>query len=372
MDKKSIYKLYLKKRQGTCLTPQELEELNKARFVEPDYYAELQSIFSSDVSIEAFNSLDENWYVASLKNPKKRIYQWASVACFFAAIVTIGFVINHFTKVDALPIVAAEVDYEAVIINEATITTEHQSYILSEKADTTYQIDEFEVDATTSNSLEYNNKEKAEVAWHTIKTQVGSQYRLVLADKSVIYLNSNSSVTYPTQFNDSIRKISATGEVFCDISKCVQPFVVELAGTKEIKVLGTQFNVRTYADEAFDEVTLEEGKVQFCDGVNTVDLNPNQQIVIKDDKILVHNVKSHYYSSWRSNMIQFHKVTLKRVLQSVKQLYGVNYKVSKGVDDEMLLICSIDKGCSLNENLQFLEMLTDLKFTKQKEYIIIE
>jgi len=193
MDKKRIYNLYLKKVKGEVLTSFETEELNKARFAEPEYYTELQVVLSSEASIKAFEGLDEQWYNEALKPSKKRIYRWMAVASVFVVLLSVGyFLVNNQRQINNRNTsVIAKVDYNAVIKNEATITTEHQSYALSEEQDTTYKIDDFEVEATVSNSLVYKNEVKQKIAWHTIETKIGFQYKLVLADNSVIYFKCN-------------------------------------------------------------------------------------------------------------------------------------------------------------------------------------
>jgi len=60
-------------------------------------------------------------------------------------------------------------------------------------------------------------------------------------------LNSDSRLAYPTVFKGKERVVSLEGEAYFKVAKdAAHPFIVK-SGNLQIRVLGTEFNVRSYS-----------------------------------------------------------------------------------------------------------------------------
>ena len=93
-------------------------------------------------------------------------------------------------------------------------------------------------------------------------TDSGSKRRFVLPDSTIVWLNSNSKLEYPTTFSESSREISLEGEAYFEVSHDVnKPFHVH-AGDMDIEVLGTHFSVENYPDKKGVEAVLAEGRIK--------------------------------------------------------------------------------------------------------------
>jgi ferric-dicitrate binding protein FerR (iron transport regulator) len=118
-------------------------------------------------------------------------------------------------------------------------------------------------------------------AGREISTQKGSRSHVVLPDGSEVWLNSNSSIAYKGDFNRSSRELTLTGEAYFKVAKNAdKPFIIQ-AGALQVKVLGTAFNIRSYADEPDIETTLESGAVEITlndQPGNTIQLKPGQKL----------------------------------------------------------------------------------------------
>jgi ferric-dicitrate binding protein FerR (iron transport regulator) len=79
-----------------------------------------------------------------------------------------------------------------------------------------------------------------------------------LPDGSIASLNRNSSIAYNPDFNE--RTVDVEGEVFFSVEDDGSPFIVR-TDLGEVKVLGTDFNVKAGADQI--EVEVEEGIVEL-------------------------------------------------------------------------------------------------------------
>lgn len=115
-----------------------------------------------------------------------------------------------------------------------------------------------------------------------IATQYGTRTTQRLPDGSRVWLNAGSKLTFTKNFGDSIREVSLTGEAFFDVVKNPKkPFVIHTS-TIDVKVLGTQFNVKSYPTDKTTETSLLRGSVEVV-----VKNRPNEKYVLKPHEKLV-------------------------------------------------------------------------------------
>src|SRR5690606_2671000 len=106
--------------------------------------------------------------------------------------------------------------------------------------------------------------EAGAVTYNVMTTPKGRQFGLELADGTKVWMNSASSIKYPTSFTEEVRRVKITGEAYFEVARNTsQPFIVDVDGKSSIEVLGTQFNVNSYADEGIIKTTLLEGSVRI-------------------------------------------------------------------------------------------------------------
>jgi transmembrane sensor len=118
--------------------------------------------------------------------------------------------------------------------------------------------------------------------WNTIEAPYGSRVRLTLADGSRVWLNAGSNLKYSSRFGQDNRKVILNGEAyFSVVSDSSKQFIVSTSHLN-IKVYGTEFNVKAYSDEDKIETTLVsgsiilEGDLVLKSGKRWVTLEPNQ------------------------------------------------------------------------------------------------
>ncbi|WP_315821565.1 FecR family protein [Paraflavitalea speifideaquila] len=111
---------------------------------------------------------------------------------------------------------------------------------------------------------------------------------LTLSDGSKIWLNAESSMRYPVNFTGSTRSVEITGEGYFEVSKDPQRRFYVTSRGLTTEVLGTHFNVNTYADEPTMKVTLLEGSVhiRYARGGETM-LQPGEQASVSESASLV-------------------------------------------------------------------------------------
>jgi hypothetical protein len=153
------------------------------------------------------------------------------------------------------------------------------------------------------------------VVYNTVATPKGGQYRLVLADGTSVWLNAESTITFPTSFTGNKRMVTMTGEVYFEVAKdASKPFTVK-AGKEEITVLGTKFNVNTYGDESQIKTSLLEGSVREANKI----LKPGEAYV--DGRVFQTNLEKDF--AWKNGFFHFENASLHVVLQQISRWYNV-------------------------------------------------
>ncbi|MDO8927839.1 MAG: FecR domain-containing protein [Bacteroidota bacterium] len=112
----------------------------------------------------------------------------------------------------------------------------------------------------------------------TITCAFGDKSSIVLPDSSRVWLNSGSKLTFNSDFKNG-RKVLLEGEAFFSVSKDKNNSFRVKTTDIEIEVLGTEFNVKAYAEENTVSTTLVEGSVKIS--------SKNQQTLLKPDQKLV-------------------------------------------------------------------------------------
>ncbi|SDL35292.1 FecR family protein [Pedobacter sp. ok626] len=168
--------------------------------------------------------------------------------------------------------------------------------------------------------------------YNVFTTPKGGQYEIILADGSKVFLNANSSLTFPTAFSATQRDVVLKGEAYFEIAKNKKkPFKVSANGT-EIKVLGTHFNVMAYEDEPLLKTTLFEGSVQVNTHTTTKVIKPGQQAVTYKNQstIDINESKPDEDLAWKNGYFLFQDEGIESVMRKIARWYDVEvvYKES--------------------------------------------
>ena len=186
------------------------------------------------------------------------------------------------------------------------------------------------------------NQNSETVEMLAMETLDGEIKEVSLADGSKVWLNENSTLTYPDAMNGEERRVVLKGEAFFDITKNPsKPFIIDTRDA-EVKVLGTSFEVRAMDDETKTEVVVKTGKVSLGkkNEVKPLILTKNQKGVYnnKTQGYVRSDVKNLNSISWQSKTIEFNDVTLEKVLNDLENHFDI--KVT--LENEDLLKCKFN------------------------------
>lgn len=164
------------------------------------------------------------------------------------------------------------------------------------------------------------------VNYSEIRTPRGGEYQIVLPDGTIVWLNSESKLRFPTTFSGEERKVMASGELYFQVAKdSLLPFRVEIEGRYEVEVLGTEFNVRAYSDLP-SATTLVKGSVVVRDEDSEVRLKPGEQAMESHDGkgLSVREVDVTSYIAWRQGYFLFENERLEDILDELARWYNVD------------------------------------------------
>lgn len=257
-------------------------------------------------------------------------------------------------------------DVKAPASNKAILTLADGTKIVLEDASEGKLVTQGDVEVTKTEDgqIIYKGKKENNVASeNTLFVPKGSKpVRLVLADETEVWLNTGSSLTYPSKFVGVDRKVKMTGEVFFDVAKnAAMPFKV-MANGIETRALGTQFNINAYADEPMSKITLIEGsiKVERKKSNNETDnmiVKPGQQVVGGNHLKLTDNVNLDEVMAWKNGQFYFEGTNIKTIMGQISKYYDVDIEFKDNI--KYSFVMKIDRKVPVSELLKIMEM-TDL------------
>jgi len=162
---------------------------------------------------------------------------------------------------------------------------------------------------------------------NTLYVPAGQRAQLTLQDGTVVWLNAQSTLTYPARFSGKERRVSLVGEAFFEVAKNKRkPFIVETQHIK-LKVLGTQFNIYNYPKSDISQVALIEGSVQICSDNLSVVLKPNEEFTLEDGKGTVSEISNSNHFLWKDGIYCFENERLLDIIDKLQLYYDVTIKV---------------------------------------------
>jgi transmembrane sensor len=236
----------------------------------------------------------------------------------------------------------------------------------------------YTITKTSDGSIAYNLKQHAdepiEGLYNTIETPRGGQYQLILPDGTKVWLNAGSSLKYPLDLNmANIRNVELRGEGYFEVAHDKKrPFRVATP-LEQVEVLGTHFNINSYADERSEKTTLIEGSVRITalSSQAIKVLLPGQQSQISDHgKLLVTQGDQDAVLAWKNGLFIFEDEDLETVMRKISRWYDVEVDY-RDVDKQMTFGGSVSRYDNVSKILKKLEKVGGIHFNIEGRRIIV-
>jgi transmembrane sensor len=209
------------------------------------------------------------------------------------------------------------------------------------------------------------------IQYNTIDVPAGGQWQVLLPDQSKVWLNSKSSLTYPTRFSGNERVVKVSGEAYFEVAhNKAMPFKVETEG-QVVEVLGTHFNITAYKEDKLTKTTLLEGAVKVSKNGKSQLLKPGQQAQVDQYRInVVDNVDTEKAIAWKNGYFMFNDSDLTDVMRQLSRWYDVDV-VFENQQKGYEFVGEIRRGYSLIKVLKILE-LSDIQFELKGRTLIVK
>ncbi len=211
-----------------------------------------------------------------------------------------------------------------------------------------------------------------QVMYNNISTPRGGQYAVELADGTKVWLNASSSIRFPTEFSDSVREVTITGEVYFEVAHhSSKPFKVKVHDTS-IRVIGTHFNVMAYDNESTENTTLLQGSLVVASGTNSRLLIPGNQVRFskKGEMDFIKNADTDEAVAWRGGKFLFNGADMYSIMRQVERWYDVEVSYEGNVG--LHFSGELNRYANVSELLRKLELTNEVHFKLEKGKIIVQ
>jgi transmembrane sensor len=226
------------------------------------------------------------------------------------------------------------------------------------------------------NCLALNSSSDKASQDNVIHTPVGGNYRVVLSDGTQVWLNSDSYLSFPSDFSKDQRKVKLLGEAFFKVSRSEEwPFIVE-TDNMDVRVLGTCFDVKAYTDDEEVYATLVKGSVRVISkGAHgqEIELSPSEQFSMNkaSDKQIVREVDPDVLIAWTNNMFAFKNQPLAQVFSDLSHQYRIEYRFADAGASSIRISGNIEAGKGLQEIINMIDKIGKVSIKYENgEYVI--
>lgn len=190
-----------------------------------------------------------------------------------------------------------------------------------------------------------------------IDTNNGKATNILLEDGTQVWLSPYSSISLNKKTFSRNREVAFEGEAVFDVtSNPSNPFIVN-TNKISIKVLGTEFKVRSYSSEDYSETTLARGLVELNTGSGVVALSPGQKVTVAGARLKVEQVDCQELEMMTYGIVSIVNASLERIITHLEEDFGVslhldtksqkddlytfNYTMSSDISDVIVMLETI-------------------------------
>lgn len=208
--------------------------------------------------------------------------------------------------------------------------------------------------------------------YNKLEIPQGGEYRITLADGTLVYLNSQTELEFPDRFNGARERIvSLKGEAYFKVApNSTQPFIVK-CGEYNVKVTGTTFNISNYTDDPYSHTTLESGKVEILYGNKQIALEPGQQALLKEGQLGIRKVNVRNYTTWMKESFRFEQESIEEILKRLARWYVVDIFYTDPSLKDYHFTGYLPRYTNISEVLELLSYTTNIRFEVKDKTVIV-
>ena len=213
-----------------------------------------------------------------------------------------------------------------------------------------------------------------EIRFNELEVPRGGEYKVRLADGTLVYLNSATRMKYPIKFDEKERKVYLSGEAYFEVAKDPErPFFVEMEGV-EVRVYGTSFNVNTHQKGNIQTVLVKGsiGVKVLSSGMESM-IRPGQMAEFKqgNTKVDVKDVNVAVYTDWKDGIFRFENQRLEDILTVLSNWYDVDVFYQTAFVKELHFSGYMERYKDVSVILEAITLSTGVTFSIQGKTIVV-
>lgn len=229
------------------------------------------------------------------------------------------------------------------------------------------------------NRLKYasTGKDNKKLVFNRLTVPYGKRFEIELADGTVVFLNSGTTLRYPKDFTDpSSRDVFLNGEAFFTVKRNVEhPFVVHTQ-QMNVRVLGTKFNVSSYENEIAASTVLVEGSIEVEQSIESHGndsrkiISPGQKATVANNEFGITDVNVQKHIAWINGTLYFADDLFQDILKELERYYNIKI-INDYQELNHVKYTGTFRSKTIVQILEIFKMNTEFEYIKKNNSIII-
>lgn len=219
------------------------------------------------------------------------------------------------------------------------------------------------------------NEGKVSFTYKRVAIETGTEL-FELPDGTKITLNAGSTVRYSRSEKLNFRKVLLKGEAFFEVSRdTLRPFIID-AGSAQLEVLGTSFNVKAYPENQDVEVTVSSGLVAMSSKQEV-----DYQILLNKGNTGIYNKEKEKLDlviegkanalAWKTRILEFTDTPMEELITVLEHTYQSEIILQDPGISEYTITVSFNNQ-ELDAVLKVVARTLDIKIEKEGNKIIFD
>lgn len=196
-------------------------------------------------------------------------------------------------------------------------------------------------------------------------TSNGERIEITLPDKSIVFLDAQSSLSYDDESWGENRAIELSGKAYFEVEKGA-PFVIT-TDMGEVSVLGTSFTINDRDTSYF--VECYTGSVAVKSNLDNLVITSGETVKLTGSNLAKSNFRIEKNKEWVSGQVYFEEASLQLVFDEIRRQFNIN--LITGTINGLFYSGSIDLNQSALQNLEKISLIMGLKLENKNNEIII-
>lgn len=214
---------------------------------------------------------------------------------------------------------------------------------------------------------------RASVVLQQIDAQPGTKTHFFLPDSTEVWLNSASTIKFPSVFTGTTRLVELDGEAYFKVYKNKRkPFIVK-NGNFEVEALGTIFNLSAYTEDNKFLATLEEGKIKVGHNATyqSLIILPGEQVCFSAGAKQLEKLKVDVQDviAWKDGRLVFNQTPFSDVVLALGRWFNADIKLADQSIANYRYTATFTNE-SLDQVMELLKLTAPIDFKKENRVVI--